>query len=75
MGYEENRPMSYEENGPPPRHLLFVWRPSGYELVEREGEPPAVGQSIDFDGRAQRVTKVGPSPLPGDGRPCAYLIA
>jgi hypothetical protein len=67
--------MGYEENGPPPRHLLFVWKPSGYELVERDGAPPGIGDTIDVEGRAQRVTKVGPSPLPGDGRPCAYLIA
>ena len=67
--------MGYEENGPQPKHLLFVWKPSGYELVEREGEPPGVGDTIDVDGRAERVSKIGPSPLPGDGRPCAYLIA
>ena len=67
--------MGYEENGPPPRYLLFVWKPSGYELVEREGNPPGVGEWIDIDGRGQRVTKVGRSPLPGDGRPCAYLLA
>ncbi len=63
------------ENGPRPKHLLFVWKPSGYELVEREGEPPGVGEQIEVDGREERVTKVGPSPLPGDGRRCAYLIA
>lgn len=67
--------MGFEENGPGPKHLLFVWKPSGYELVERDGEPPGVGESIDVEGRSQRVTKIGPSPLPGDGRPCAYLIA
>ena len=67
--------MGYEENGPPPKHLLFVWKPSGYELVERDGDPPGVGETIDVEGRAQRVTKAGPSPLPGDRRPCAYLIA
>jgi len=67
--------MGYEENGPQPKHLLFVWKPSGYELVEREGEPPGVGETIDVDGRTERVSKIGPSPLPGDGRLCAYLIA
>ena len=66
--------MGYEENGPPPRHLLFVWKPSGYELVEREGDPPSVGATVEIDGRAQRVSKIGPSPLPGDGRRCGYLI-
>ena len=55
------------------RHLLFVWKPSGYELAEREGDPPAVGSEIeDGEGRFL-VTKVAPSPLPGDERACAYL--
>lgn len=63
------------DNGPQPKHLLFVWKPSGYELIERDGEPPAVGEEIDVDGRGEWVTKVGPSPLPGDRRPCAFLIS
>lgn len=54
-------------------YLVFVWRPSGYELREREGEPPAVGERIDEDSTAMTVTKVAPSPLPGDVRRCAYL--
>jgi hypothetical protein len=58
------------ENG---RYLLFVSKPSGYELAEREGEPPAAGGEVE-DGDARfLVSKVGPSPLPGDERPCAYL--
>jgi len=56
-------------------HVLFVWTPGGYQLIERGGEPPAVGSEIEVDGRTERVTKIGPSPLPGDSRPCAYLIA
>jgi hypothetical protein len=55
-------------------HILFVWAPTGYRLVEREGPPPEVGSEVEIDGRSERVTKVGASPLPGDGRPCAYLI-
>ena len=54
-------------------HLLFVWKPSGYELREQAGEPPAVGAEVEQDGQTMRVTKVAPSPLPGDERPCAYL--
>jgi hypothetical protein len=54
-------------------YVLFVWKPSGYELREREGEPPAVGAEVEHDGQRLRVTKVGPSPLPGDRRLCAYL--
>jgi hypothetical protein len=57
------------------QHLLFLWKPTGYELVERAGEPPPVGSEVELDGRTERVTKVGASPLPGDPRPCAYLIA
>ncbi len=57
------------------RHLLFVWRPSGYVLREREGEPPAPGNAVELedDGARFVVAKVAPSPLPGDDRPCAYL--
>lgn len=54
-------------------YLLFVSTPHGYELREREGEPPAVGAKVEEDGKTQRVTKLAPSPLPGDNRPCAYL--
>lgn len=64
-----------DENGPQPKHLLFVWKPSGYELVERDGSPPEVGEEVEVGERTERVTKVGPSPLPGDRRPCAYLIS
>ena len=58
------------------RHLLFVWKPTGYELVERAGDVPAPGTEVQLDengGRPFVVTKVAPSPLPGDRRPCAYL--
>jgi hypothetical protein len=54
-------------------HLLFVWKTSGYELREQEGDVPAVGSEIETDGQTLLVTKVGPSPLPRDTRPCAYL--
>ena len=55
------------------RYLLFVWKPSGYEVREAEGELPAVGSQVEADGHTMRVTKIGASPLPGDDRPCAYL--
>lgn len=57
------------------KHLLFVWKPSGYELREAEGEVPAVGAIVEQDDQKLRVTKIAPSPLPGDDRPCAYLQA
>ncbi|HZQ65738.1 MAG TPA: hypothetical protein VFA66_10980 [Gaiellaceae bacterium] len=56
-------------------YLVFVWRPSGYELREREGDPPAVGDEVEEESTRMTVTKVAPSPLPGDDRRCAYLQA
>jgi hypothetical protein len=54
-------------------YLVFLWRPSGYELAERDGDAPQVGDVVDEDGGQMTVVKVGASPLPGDGRRCAYL--
>jgi hypothetical protein len=57
-------------------YLLFVWKPTGYEIRERDGELPAMGSVVEEeeDGR-MLVTRVGPSPLPGDDRRCAYVQA
>ena len=54
-------------------HLRFVWKTTGYELREREGEPPGLGEEVQEDEIRLRVTKVAPSPLPGDSRRCVYL--
>ncbi|HEY7692336.1 MAG TPA: hypothetical protein VH816_08345 [Gaiellaceae bacterium] len=56
-------------------YLLFVGKPSGYELSEREGDPPAVGDEIEVDETRMTVLKVAPSPLPADDRRCAYVQA
>ena len=60
-----------ESNG----YLLFIWKPTGYELVERSGDMPKVGDRVELDDRSQWVSKIAPSPLPGDNRLCAYLQA
>jgi hypothetical protein len=54
-------------------YLLFVSKPTGYELRERDGELPQVGTVVDEEEGRMIVTRVGPSPLPGDDRRCAYL--
>ncbi len=54
-------------------YLVFVTKPSGYELHEREGEPPQPGEQLEEDGQRYVVSKVAASPLPGDPRRCAYL--
>jgi hypothetical protein len=56
-------------------YLLFVWKPSGYELREAEGDVPSVGSEVEQNNQKLQVTKVAPSPLPGDPRPCVYLQA
>jgi len=57
------------------KHLLFVWKPSGYELREADGDTPSVGSLVEVDDLEEQVVKIGPSPLPNDSRPCAYLQA
>jgi hypothetical protein len=62
-----------DENGRP-GYLVFVWSPSGYRLKERPGEVPETGTEVEDAEGTFKVTKVAPSPLPGDRRPCAYLL-
>jgi hypothetical protein len=55
--------------------VAFVPTQEGYRLVACEGAPPEIGGRLElpgFDG-ALVVTRIGPSPLPLDERPCAYL--
>jgi hypothetical protein len=54
-------------------HVLFVPTPSGYHFQEREGDAPPVGAEVEEENSRFVVTKVAPSPLPGDDRRCAYL--
>jgi hypothetical protein len=56
-------------------HCLFVSKPTGYELLNREGEPPAVGSIVEIEGQGRWVVnRISSSPLPQDRRPCAYLL-
>jgi hypothetical protein len=56
------------------KHLLFVWKATGYELRERDGELPDLGSVVDLDdGGRQEVNRIASSPLPGDQRRAAYL--
>jgi chromosome segregation ATPase len=52
------------------KHLLFFQGSDGYELVERDGPPPAEGAQID----GHVVTRIARSPFPGSKLPCAYLV-
>ena len=52
--------------------LLFVSKPTGYELRARDGHPPSVGEAVEDGDQRLVITKLGPSPLPGDRRTCAF---
>lgn len=54
-------------------HVVFVPGRDGYRLLVREGTAPARGDEIDLDEVRYRVLRLGPSPLPGDRRRCAFL--
>jgi hypothetical protein len=57
------------------RYLIWISKPTGYELREHEGEVPAIGSELTDGELRLRVSKIGPSPLPADSRPCAYTSA
>jgi hypothetical protein len=44
-----------------------------YQLVELEPAPLATGLAFEIGDESFVVVRVGPSPLPGDPRRCAYL--
>jgi hypothetical protein len=67
-------PMSEGNGARPQGHVLFLWSPDGYTLQEADGHPPAVGEAFEAAGHTLVVAKVGPSPLPGDTRRCAYTV-
>jgi hypothetical protein len=55
--------------------VAFAPTPDGYRLVEIPGPPPEIGSEVMLEicEGALVVTRYGRSPLPLDGRPCAYL--
>ena len=57
----------------PPPVLAFV-PGAEYRLRALDGEPLAAGASLTLDDADYVVARVGPSPLPGDARRCAYLV-
>jgi hypothetical protein len=60
------------------RMSFLLFKPAGrggYELLEQDGRPPVVGETLEVDERRFTVTRIGRSPLPVDRRPCVYLQA
>ena len=46
---------------------------AAYRLVEIDAAG-AGGEAVDVDGETYDILRIGPSPLPGDARRCAYLV-
>ncbi len=44
-----------------------------YRLLELDDGPPVIGAVILIDEGVYRIVRIGSSPLPGDGRRCAFL--
>jgi len=55
------------------KHLLFVWKATGYELREQDGDVPSIGSVVELEEGRMQVSRIASSPIPGDGRRCAYL--
>ena len=53
--------------------VALVHSPDGYRLLQRDGSPPNRGAAFELDGGVFHVLRLGPSPLPGDPRRCAFL--
>src|SRR5262249_13556390 len=63
------------EAAPAPSHRetsALVLGDGRYRLVMRDDGPPVVGSEIVVDDTAYRIVRLGPSPLPGDRRRCAF---
>jgi chromosome segregation ATPase len=54
-------------------HVRLVAFPEGYRLAVSAEPCARTGDVVQMDGRAFRVERIGPSPLPADDRPCAFL--
>jgi hypothetical protein len=53
--------------------LAFVPGPT-YRLVEHALPEVAAGAPVELDAETYAIARIGPSPLPGDSRRCAYLV-
>ena len=60
----------------PASHLVFVQLDERYELISREGPPPAPDTPVSFPDVDEGTFVVAgrrSSPLPGDERPCVFV--
>jgi len=53
--------------------LALVPSPEGYRLLAHDGAPPARLATVELELGRFVVLRLGPSPLPGDLRRCAFV--
>ena len=58
----------------PSSHLVFIPTPERYVLLERQGPPPSPGDELELSEGSFVVGKLGRAPVPGEHRPCAFLL-
>jgi hypothetical protein len=58
----------------PSSHLVFVPTPQRYLMLERQGPPPSPGDQLELSEGSFVVGKLGRAPVPGEHRPCAFLL-
>lgn len=65
-----------DAGGEPPSESVELALVPGadYRLVDRALDAVASGTAVELDGEEYVVSRIGPSPLPGDPRRCAYLL-
>lgn len=56
-------------------HTRLVCSPDGYAIAEVDAPPPPIGADVEHDGSRYTVWTIRTSPLPGDPRRCAVLVA
>ena len=71
---EPERPVRpRREASSPHGFVLFVPTTAGYRLATPNGLVPDQGERLRVEDVWYRVLRLGPSPLPGDRRRCAFL--
>lgn len=55
-------------------HVRFIASPAGYSLYDSDEHCPGTGELVAIAGSHFLVARSGRSPLPGDARPCAFLV-
>jgi hypothetical protein len=74
--HAEHGPPEHVEPEPPATHLVFAQLDGRYELITRDGPPPAPSTAVTLPDVGDGVFIVAGSrrsPLPGDARPCVFV--